>query len=175
MFAPRQWPSLASIEIPPPRCDALAMMGKPPKWQRVFTVPNLDSFTNFLACYATEQEVQELIQLPVVYHYSNWDGIAQRIPIGVSVAQCWTPLPSADCLLAGCPRCVAGAGGYAFSWVDPRWTPEAALDLTQTMEEMRAESALPWPRGILQPPLPARAPAQFLTTMWEFPSPSCET
>jgi len=175
MMAPRLFPSSSQLEMPAPACDALASMEKPPRWGPVFTVPNLDSFTNYIAFYATDQEVEELIRLPVVYHYSNWDGVATRIPIAVSVTQRWTPLPETTCSGQNCPRCLRGAGGYMFGWVDPRWTPEAALDLTQTQEEMRAESALPWPRGILQPPLPQNAPAAFLTSMWEFPNPAFDS
>ena len=116
------------------------------------------------------QTVEELVQLPVVYHYGSYDHIATRIPIGVMVRQQWRPLPEAACSRANCARCQAGAGGYAFAWVDARWTPEAALDLTQTPAEMRHESSMPWPRGILQPPLPQPGPAPFLTSMWEFPN-----
>ena len=35
-------------------------MAHAPRWQQCFTVPNLDSFTNYIACYATAAEVEEL-------------------------------------------------------------------------------------------------------------------
>ena len=162
--------STGGAPVPQPRCDALATMAHAPRWQQCFTVPNLDSFTNYIAFYATAAEVEELVLLPVVYHRGNWDGIATRIPIGVMIKGRWTPLPEAECSGQDCERCRAGRSGYAFYWMDPRWTPEAAIDLTMTHEEMRAESNQPWPRGILQPPLPAQAPRQFLTTMWDFPN-----
>ena len=41
------------------------------------------------------QTVEELVQLPVVYHYGSYDHIATRIPIGVMVRQQWRPLPEA--------------------------------------------------------------------------------
>ena len=82
--------SSASQQTPPerrhrtqPQCAALARMVRPPQWQTVFTVPNLDSSTNFIAYYATEAEVAELIVLPVVYHQLKWDFMATRIPVGV--------------------------------------------------------------------------------------------
>ena len=162
--------SPAELEIPAEVAEAFARMRRPPHWRQLYTVPNLDSFTNFIAFYATAEEQEELIQLPVVYHRNKWDGIATRIPIAVSVDQRWVPLPEVTCSAQNCARCLRGAGGYTFGYVDERWTPEAALDLTQTQEEMREESALPWPRGILQPPLPQNSPAPFLTSMWEFPS-----
>ena len=152
-----------------PRCDALATMSTPPVWRTVFSVPNLDSFQNFLAFYASTGEVQELLQLPVVYHRSSVDGLVLRIDIGVVINGNWTALPARDCASDSCDRCRTGRGGYAFCWVDPRWTPEAALDLTQTPLEMRHESSEPWPRGILGAPQPARGPSPFLTSMWEFP------
>ena len=159
------------LHVPAPQCRALTSMAQVPVWQTVFSVPNLDSFTNYIAYYATQAEVEELVQLPVVYHRGNWDGIATRIPIGVVVNNTWLPLPEADCTLENCPRCSIGRSGYAFYWVDARWTPEAALDLSQSMMEMQEESERPWPRGILREPLPqnaAHAP-RFLTTEWDLP------
>ena len=131
-------------------------MARPPQWQTVFTVPNLDSFMNFIAYYATEAEVAELIVLPVVYHQSKWDFMVTRIPVGIMVGGQWVALPEADCTTEDCPRCTKGAGGYSFHWLDARWTPEAAIDLTQSAEEMRCEACMPWPRGILREPQPAQ-------------------
>ena len=158
------------LPVPQPDCPALAAMRQPPQWQTVFSVPNLDSFTNFVAYYATDEEIEELLQLPVVYHTGVWDAIAFRVPIGVMVKNRWVALPEAECQLSGCSRCEIGRSGYSFYWMDERWTPEAAIDMTQTLEEMRAESQQPWPRGILRPPQPSREPATLLTTEWDLPT-----
>ena len=156
------------VPVQPPECAALSGMAQRPRWQVVFSVPNLDSFTHFIAYYATDLEVEELLQLPVVYHRGNWDDIAIRIPVGVMVGNRWIPLPQAECEMENCSRCTSGRGGFCFYWLDPRWTPEAALDLTQTREEVEAASQMPWPQGILQPPQPAHEQPVLLTTMWEF-------
>ena len=122
---------------PQPRCDALAAMVSPPRWQLCFTTPNLDSFTNYIKYYASEAEVAELLQLPVLYHRSAFDVVAVRMAIGVMVGQRWTALPQAECEWPQCARCGSLRGGYSFYWVDERWTPEAALDLTLMREELR--------------------------------------
>ena len=108
--------------------------------------------------------------MPAVYHKGLWDDIAFRVPVGVMVKDRWVALPEAECRLQACERCEKGRSGYAFYWLDPRWTPKAALDLSQTMAEVKEESRLPWPRGILQAPQPAQAPARFLTTEWDLPT-----
>ena len=160
---------LAPAEVVPhPRCDGLAAMASPPRWQQCFTVPNLDSFTNYIAYYASEAEVTELLQLPVVYHRGAFDAVAVRVAVGVIVGQRWVALPQAECEWAGCERCRSRGGGYSFHWIHERWTPEAALDLSLTREELRLESFKPWPEGILQPPHPQNEPGVLLTTMWEF-------
>ena len=159
------------IEVPPPLCPALAEMRNPPRWQTVFTVPNLDSFTYFFAHYATDAEAEELLKLPVVYHRGNWDHIATRIPIGVVRHHRWTALPEAQCTAIDCPRCHAGRSGYSFYWLDERWTPEAAIDLSQSREEVKEESRRPWPRGILRAPQPALPESEnFLSTEWDIPA-----
>ena len=158
------------IEVPEPWCPALREMRRPPRWQMVWSVANLDSFTNYIAYYATPAEREELLQLPVVYHRGNWDHLATRIPLGVMVRQRWTALPEADCTAAVCVRCEEGHSGYSFYWVDERWTPEGAIDMTQTLQELREEAERPWPRGILREPQPALAPGPFLTSEWDRPS-----
>ena len=149
-----QWTAQERHRCTQPRCDALARMARPPQWQTVFADPNLDSFTSFIAHYATEEEVAELVLLPVGYHQSAFDGIVTRIPVGVRVGEQWVFLPEAECTTEDCPRCRRNVGGYSFHWLDPRWTPEAAIDLTQSVEEMRYEAVMPWPRGILREPNP---------------------
>ena len=158
------------LNVPAPPCAALSDMARAPVWRTVFTVPNLDSFTNYVAHYATEDERQELLQLPVVYHRGNWDHISTFIPIGVVIEGRWIALPEASCQLVDCPRCTVGRMGYAFYWVDERWTPEVALDLTQNLEEVLGEASQPWPRGILRPPQPSREPGPFLTSDWHRPT-----
>ena len=96
--------------------------------------------------------------------------MATRIPLGVMVRERWVPLPEVECIAEDCPRCKEGRGGYAFYWLDPRWTPEAAIDLTQTAHELNEEANTPWPRGILREPQPARSPARFLTTGRDMPT-----
>ena len=68
-------------------CDVAGMINGPPQWQTIFTVPNLDSFTNFIVYYATDAEVAELTVPPVVYHQLKWDFMATRIPVGVMVGE----------------------------------------------------------------------------------------
>ena len=153
---------------PEPRCDALATMASPPRWQLCYSTPNLDSFTIYIRYYASDAEIVELLQLPVVYHRSAFDGVATRLAIGVMVGQQWTALPRMECQSPQCERCRIGRGGYSFCWVDERWTPVAAMDVTLSQERLREESSKPWPTGILQAPQPANGVPPMLTTMWGF-------
>ena len=163
-------PPVQSINVPQPPCPALLELHNPPRWQTCFSVANLDSFTNYIQYYATTAERETLLQLPVVYHVGRYDNIATRIPIGVMVRQTWIPLPEANCTAAECGRCERGCGGYSFHWVDERWTPAMAMDLTQTLQEAKEEALKPWPRGILREPQPAPAQAPpFLTSEWDKP------
>lgn len=150
-----------------PPCEAWDMMAKRPRWGECWSVPNLDSFTAFFAFYASDDEAQELSHLPVVYHRGALDAIAIRVPIAVQRNGQYITLPQEDCLLFGCERCRSGRGGYQFRWIDDRWTPEAALDMSQLPGELQAEAMLPWPRGILEAPRPRRGPVPFLSSMWD--------
>ena len=143
-----------STNVPQPVCAALDVMENPPRWQTCFSDINLDSFANYMAHYATLAEAEELLNLPVVYHRGSWDLFATRIPIGVMVRQLWIALPEAECTATECAHCEEGRGGYSFHWVDKRWTPEAAVDLTQTLQAANDQSRMPWPRGTLCEPQP---------------------
>ena len=76
-------------------------------------MPNLDFFINFIAYYATGEQVSELVQLPVVYHRGFWDAIVFCVSVGVMVKDRWVGLPERECELAGCPRCEVGRQGYS--------------------------------------------------------------
>ena len=161
---------LLGINVPQPPCPALLQLQNPPRWRTCFSVANLDSFTNYIGYYATAAEIEELLQLPVVYHFGRFDNIATRIPLGVMVQQRWTPLPEENCTAAECRRCERGYGGYSFHWVGERWMPVAAMDLTQTLQEAKDEAWKPWPRGIFREPQPALAQAPpFSTSEWDAP------
>ena len=141
-----------------PACPALADMRRPPRWRQCWTTSNLESFIVYCNFYATEEELEELLKLPVVYHRGAMDGIVTRVPIGLQVKKQWVALPQATCNWQGCMRCEHGVSGFAFYWVDERWTPECSLDLTMTKNDHEHERHVPFPRGVLKPPQPARSP-----------------
>ena len=125
------------MEVPQPLYLALAEMRQPPRWQLVFLVPNLDSFQHYIAYYATEAEIEELLHLPVVYHRGTWSGNATPFPIGVMVGDRFVQFPETLCTAAACWLCQEGRSGYSFCWVDEPWTPQAAIDLMLSLQEMR--------------------------------------
>ena len=141
-------------------------MRRPPRWQQCWTKSNLESFIVYCGLYATEEELEELVKLPVVYHRGGMDGHVTRVPIGLQVNKQWTELPQATCNWEGCIRCKHEVGGFSFCWIDERWTPECALDLTMTKPEQMNERHAPFPQGVLQPPQPERDP--------DAPAPSSE-
>ncbi len=156
------------VEVPQPLCLALAEMRQPPRWQLVFLVPNLDSFQHYIAYYATEAEIEELLHLPVVYHRGTWSGNATPFPIGVMVGDRFVQFPETLCTAAACWLCQEGRSGYSFCWVDELWTPQAAIDLMLSLQEMRG-ARKPWPCGILQEPQPAVVQALFLSSERDVP------
>ena len=129
------------MEVPQPLYLALAEMRQPPRWQLVFLVPNLDSFQHYIAYYATEAEIEELLHLPVVYHRGTWSGNATPFPIGVMVGDRFVEFPETLCTAAACWLCQEGRSGYSFCWVDEPWTPQAAIDLMLSLQEMRGGRA----------------------------------
>ena len=141
-------------QCPHPRCDVLARMTCPPAWQTLWTDPNIDSLKNFIRYYATDEELIYLL-LPAVYHQSKNDHLVTRIPVAVWRWDCWVGLPQVERTTENCPRCTQGAGGFSWQWLSPRWTPEAALDLTHSHEDMCFQSVMPWPVGILRESQPA--------------------
>ena len=57
-------------------------------------------------------------------------------------------LPQRMCKVVDCERCKKRLGGYMFRWVDTRWTPRAAMDLSLTEKQMMEEMCEPWPHGM---------------------------
>ena len=153
---------------PAPECARLSQMQPQPRWRQCWSVPNLASFQQYIAYYASMVELEDLKELPVVYHRGAFDHIVTKIPVQVWRDGSVFTLPEAACTAPDCPRCLRGGGGFAFNWVDARWTPECALDLTTTPAEMREESNSPWPAGILRSPRPQHSRTPLLSSSWEF-------
>ena len=78
--------------------------------------------------------------------------VPQDVPLQVTLMGVKVNFPQRCCSEPHCERCTSGRGGYQFRWVDRRWTPSAALDLTLTPQEVEREMRKSWPRGLL--PIP---------------------
>ena len=52
------------------------------------------------------------------------------------------------CTQEDCERCLNGKGGYQFRWIDPRWTPEAAIRLHAHPWQVQEWCKEPWPIGV---------------------------
>ena len=57
-------------------------------------------------------------------------------------------IPQRMCKEVDCKRCTKRLGGYMFRWVDTRWTPRAAMDLSLAKEQLGNEMSEPWPHGM---------------------------
>ena len=154
MYGGMQVPPLIPRAVPQPQCNELRNMASPPRWEQCASDANLASFAMYLACYASDDEVQELVQLPVVYHCCAPGELFLSPPIGGIIDGEFRQLPQVPCIDGQCEQCGCNLGGYTFFWVDPRWTPEAALLDQCDVECMGEQLAMPWPRGVLQVPRP---------------------
>ena len=132
-----------------------------PRWQKCWSSYNLSSFLTWIRCYATEDEKQSVLQLYILEHRRaptpEWltaKGVEpQKVPLQVTVHGKAIVLPKKLCSEVNCWRCTSGTGGYQFRWVDPRWTPRAALNLKLTPDGVKDEMyTKPWPHGLL--PIP---------------------
>ena len=127
-----------------------------PRWQKCWSSYNLSSFLTWIRCYATEDEKQSVLQLYILEHRRaptpEWltakGVVPQEVPLQVTVHGEKFDLPRKRCLKITCERCMSGRGGYQFRWVDQRWTPCAALDLTLTPGQVQVEMYALWPHGL---------------------------
>ena len=150
-----------------------------PQWQECNSDANVASFLVYLGCYASDSELRELVQLPVVQHLSRADVPATPLPLGACIDSRWVQLPSISCRSPRCSACATESGGIMFCWVDSRWTPAAAL----LPEERRVSEHVtidePWPNGILRAPRPWRqayalSPQVFPSNDWQAFFDECE-
>ena len=115
---------------------------------------NLHSFQIWFEHYATEAEQQSALALYVVEHREHTpilDGLGivpQTIPVTLRARGQQHTLSSRPCEASSCARCLAGRGGYQFRWVDSRWTPRAALDLSLNPQQVLRAMQRPWPHGM---------------------------
>ena len=142
-----------------------AIMAALPRWEKCWSPYNLTSFLTWMGHYASEAEKEEAMQLFTVEHRRDtpaWlvaRGITpEEVPLQVTVGGVKVDFPQRQCEEPGCERCATGRGGYQFRWVDSRWTPAAALDLSLNPQELQVEMYKPWPRGLLPIPRDRMAP-----------------
>ena len=138
-----------------------------PIWRDCWSSYNLQSFQVWFEHYATQEEQESALQLYVVDHRaqtSPWlasRGIVPRsIPVSLSMRGSRVSLPHRLCDQPQCARCLSGRGGYQFRWVDSRWTPHAALDLTLTPQQVLQAMDRPWSIGMRTIPSTAQGSDQ---------------
>ena len=134
-----------------------------PRWEKCWSPYNLTSFLTWMRHYASEEEKAEVMHLYTVEHRKSvpaWLAargiIPQEVPLQVTIGGVQVDFPKNPCDERGCERCRSGRGGYQFRWVDPRWTPQAALDLSLSPQQVQTEMYKPWPRGLLPIPKGSR-------------------
>ena len=132
-----------------------------PRWEMCWSAFNLTSFLTWFGSYATEEEQIDAMQLYTVEHrrvVPSWllthGVVPQEVPLQVTLMGATVYFPQRRCSEPECERCTTGRGGYQFRWVDRRWTPSAALDLSLTPQQVQVEMYKPWPRGLL--PIPRK-------------------
>ena len=142
-----------------------AIMAALPRWEKCWSSYNLTSFLTWMGHYASEVEKEEAMQLFTVDHRRGVPAwlvargvIPEEVPLQVTVGGVKVDFPKRPCQEPGCERCITGRGGYQFRWVDARWTPTAALDLSLNPQEVQVEMYKPWPRGLLPIPRDRMAP-----------------
>ena len=125
------------------------------RWQLCWSSYNYQSFRAWFHHHATETEQEEALQLYTVEHRRTtpqWLLAMGVVPQDVQATFKFRGqgrhLPAVPCSEAGCERCATGRGGYQFRWVDARWTPRAALDLSLTPQQVAQEMYKPWPQGM---------------------------
>ena len=130
-----------------------------PRWEKCWSSYNLTSFLTWFGSYATQQEQIDAMELYTVEHRRvvpawllAYGVVPQDLPLQVTFKGAKVNFPQRRCSEPECERCTTGRGGYQFRWVDPRWTPSAALDLSLTPQQVQDEMCKLWPRGLL--PIP---------------------
>ena len=129
-----------------------------PRWGVCWSSYNLHSYLIWFEHYATEDEQQSVLELHMVEHAAKTPAldamgiIPRTIPVTLSSRGTSTELSSRPCKQSLCERCREGRGGYQFRWIDSRWTPRAALDLSLRPHEVLVAMDRPWPDGSLRIP-----------------------
>ena len=149
-------------------------------WRNCWSQWNFSSFLVWFSEYATDLEQQEASKLYIKVHRSRtppWmeergiapQHVAPQLRLRDNTVLSIRELPCQD---VGCARCTELRGGYQFRWCDPRWTPQAVLDLTLTPDTVKIEMYKPWPRGMLPiSPLPLTTPQDPPTAPQDPPVP----
>ena len=137
-------------------------MANLPRWEMCWSSFNLTSFMTWFHHHASPAEQLEAAHLHMVVHrQADCEVLAA---LGLPPQQVALQLRFYDgtsrafmkqeCAEPGCERCASGCRGYMFRWVDSRWTPSAALDLTLTRSQLTQEMYKP-PGSSPQVPAPS--------------------
>ena len=147
-----------------------------PRWDMCWSAFNLTSFLTWFGSYATEEEQIDAMQLYTVEHrravpawLSAYGVVPQDVPLQVTHMGVKVNFPRRCCMEPNCERCSTGRGGYQFRWVDRRWTPSAALDLSLTPQQVQVEMCKRWPRGLLPIPRERMQPPAASSTASSLP------
>ena len=135
---------------------ATPVMAHLPRWEMCWPSWNLSSFLTWFHHHASGEEQRGVSCLYMVKHCRE-DGpvVAGRRIVAkeVNPQLSWPDgtvrdIPQRMCKEVDCKRCEERLGGYMFRWVDARWTPRAAMDLSIPAERMPDEMYKPWPHGL---------------------------
>ena len=138
-----------------------------PIWGDCWSAYNLQSFQIWFAHYATEAEQESVLDLYVIEHFKEDPVLfgvrlpTESVPVTLSFRGAHVQLPRRACSQADCRRCSQGHGGYQFRWIDSRWTPRAALDLTLNPRTAMQAMDSPWPRGLRSIPKVSASSSSF--------------
>ena len=158
---------------------AYSIMAQMPIWRQCWSTYNLHSFQIWFEHYASEAEQQSVLGLYLVEHREGPSPLLDRlglvpqtIPVTLKAGGREYTLPTRLCEEVSCTRCLHGRGGYQFRWVDDRWTPRAALDLSLSPQEVLNAMRSPWPRGsrTIPPNAPPRVTSPAVPTSSEGPA-----
>ena len=132
------------------------VMAHLPRWEMCWSSSNLSSFLTWFHHYASAEEQEGVSNLYMVMHSRTAGPVVagcQVVATAVNPHLSWPDgtereIPQKKCTEVDCKRCTTGLGGYMFRWVDTRWTPTAAMDLSLSKEQLGNEMSAPWPHGM---------------------------
>ena len=155
-------------DLPAARCCSCPHPPSPWRTELCWSTSNVSSFLAWYAHYASPAEQAWATEFLYSTEHAPFYGAAAPFTLKAADGTTRT-LPMRPCEEPGCRRCLTKRGGWAFRWVDYRWTPRASLRLDLDPPAHQKMASKPWPTGVLAGPqaIPAAASSSTPATEGE--------